>query len=272
MEEHLRRVERGLLWLGIALLLVCMAIVGVRAWELGTDYVSRSLSAGVHVTEAATGGLFVVFCRTCFALRFRIAGSAGAIGGCLAFLFTLVAMIDFQLLNRRASGQGLDHAVAWEAIGYPAVLLLSAYICLWLRTGLVYAGVNPVVLTAYDVRKLSLSRNDAELTATKSVKFSGAEAREDLERLFAGGHRLDNISMLARRWGWSPNTTGSWLRAQPDLDVPPPGRRGERLTVERKESSTFPKNYRSRRSNASKWGIPFTDLISWKRPACLALR
>lgn len=61
--------------------------------------------------------------------------------------------------------------------------------------------------------------------------FTEDEARADIGRLLATGYQIDNFSFLARRWGWTANKTNRWLRQQSDLDVPPPGRRGQRKAI-----------------------------------------
>ena len=72
---------------------------------------------------------------------------------------------------------------------------------------------------------------NSKYSTRNSSGISKADARSDLDVMIAAGfdpRRRGNQALLASRWGWPPNSTGRWLREQPDLNMPPPGRRGRR--------------------------------------------
>jgi hypothetical protein len=112
-----------------------------------------------------------------------------------------------------------------------AFIIFLQFVCLSLRSFLRHR-VAPAI-QAWD------TANSRQLTADKpgnsgiSPSFSEGQARTDLDRLLSGGYTLDNFAFLARRWGWTNNKVGRWLRSQPDLNVAPPGRRGQRKSVAR---------------------------------------
>lgn len=124
-------------------------------------------------------------------------------------------------------------ARSWSIASGSGALLLIQYFCLW-AYGFARHRLEPAIAAqqvAAGIPKYSTGK------LANSSSFTDADAREDLDRLLASGYVVSNISFLARRWGWPPNTTGRWLRRQPDLKIAPPGRRGQRKSVERGDNA-----------------------------------
>ena len=102
-----------------------------------------------------------------------------------------------------------------------AFILLLQFICLSLRSFLRHR-VEPAIAAQ------QVADGNSKYSTRNSNGFSKADARSDLDALMAGGfdpRKRGNQALLASRWGWPPNSTGRWLRDQPDLNMPPPGRR-----------------------------------------------
>jgi len=122
-------------------------------------------------------------------------------------------------------------ARSWNIAAFAAVLLIIQYACLWFH-GFSRHRLEPQVTAANSIGLSSLSRQSLAIPANPA-SFAEGEARNDLDRLLASGYHIDNISFLARRWSWTPHRTRRWLDRQPDIKVPPVGRRGQRKSVER---------------------------------------
>ncbi len=143
----------------------------------------------------------------------------------------LPAMADGQATTiARITGLKEADARSYSTAGGSVALLLIQYACLWFY-GFVRQKIEPQIIARNSVGMSRMPQN-ADGKPAKPLIFSDFDAREDLDRLLATGYHIDNISFLARRWGWSPNRAGRWLRSQPDLKVLPPGRRGQRKSVE----------------------------------------
>ncbi len=126
-------------------------------------------------------------------------------------------------------GIGKDDAQRRLNMVSAAFILFLQFVCLSLRSFLRHR-VEPAV-SAWT------TANDRQLTTASSGNltnpdvFTKTAARADLEKLITTGFRLEKYgaySTLARRWGWSVNTTSRWVRAQADFDAPPPPKRNRR--------------------------------------------
>jgi hypothetical protein len=92
-----------------------------------------------------------------------------------------------------------DSVRRWLTIGVSGMVLFAQFACLWLSRFLHY----------------STRRSMDSLTENSDCsQWSRVDAMADLSRLIASGYRVDNISFLAKRWGWTHPRTRRLLDDQ----------------------------------------------------------
>lgn len=126
----------------------------------------------------------------------------------------------------RVTGLSEDTARSWYIFSLSIVLLLIQYAFGW-HYGFTRHRLEP----ALAAQMVNLGNSRYSTGNSKNSSKTQVEAREDLAALLQGGFdpaARGSQTFLAQRWGWPPNTTGRWLRNQPDLNMPPPGRRGRK--------------------------------------------
>lgn len=124
--------------------------------------------------------------------------------------------------------------------GGSAILLIVQYFCLW-AYGFARHSLEPTA-AAQQAMSSGISRFSNGRGGKPEGSHSHAMARSDLTELLAGGFDVSargSLSFLARRWGWPANTTGRWLRRQPDIEIGPPGTRSKRRAGVSADSGGF---------------------------------
>jgi hypothetical protein len=185
-----------------------------------TDSASKAKGSGAHVLS----GIEAVGVQVKEQIRMLNAGEIAAVSDGQAYTFA--KMLGIKEVDARS----------WAIGGGSAALLLIQYGCLWLY-GFFRHRLEPQIATwnamsmPRQVRHTQQSRQSFDVP-DQTDAMSEPDAREELDRLLSTGYRIDNMSFLARRFGWTTHKTARWLRSQTDIKVSPPGKRGERISVQ----------------------------------------
>lgn len=185
-----------------------------------TESAGKGKAGGAHVLT----GIEAVGAQVKEQIKMLNSGEIAALADGQAF--TLARMLGVKEADARS----------WAIGGGSAALLLIQYGCLWLY-GFFRHRLEPQIATWNAVSMPRHSRHSPQSRQSfdmpsQTDAMSEQEAREELDRLLATGYRIDNMAILARRFGWSAHKTARWLRAQSDIKVAPPGKRGERKAVQ----------------------------------------
>lgn len=112
-QQQVQSLTRGLYWVGISALVVCMTMTALFGWRTGTSDLDRVLMAATNGLIDLTGALLMSACGVLFAWRYRLAGACVLICASVCIAFSILAIFGFQSSNRVAVAK---HAQRVEAL------------------------------------------------------------------------------------------------------------------------------------------------------------